>query len=93
MRQVEIDSSSDEESKENDYYTFSIFTSDNDKNSPNKRVSEGEIMLKMIINSGASCNIIDRETWESLKRASIECKCGDTVKIIFSYGRLGDVLL
>ena len=43
-------------------------------------------MLKMIIDSGTSCNIIDRETWESLKCASIECKCGDTVKTIFSYG-------
>ena len=40
----------------------------------------------MIMDSGASCTIVDRETWESLKRESIESKCGDTVKTIYPYG-------
>ena len=33
----------------------------------------GLVMIDMSIDSGASCNVVDQETWEDLKRQGIKC--------------------
>ena len=40
----------------------------------------------MLIDSGATCNILDRQLWEFLKKNSIKCKCYFTEKKIYTYG-------
>ena len=40
----------------------------------------------MLIDSGATCNILDRQLWEFLKKNSIKCKCYFTEKKIYAYG-------
>ena len=35
----------------------------------------GGVQLKnVLIDSGATCNIVDRATWESLKQEGVKCK-------------------
>ena len=40
----------------------------------------------MLIDSGATCNIFDRQLWEFLKKNSIKCKCYSAEKKIYAYG-------
>ena len=42
--------------------------------------------MDILIDSGASCNIIDRETWERLKSMIIKCKSSTQTKNIYAYG-------
>ena len=44
----------------------------------------GGCKLSMIIDSGASTNIIDKQTWEWLKRNKVKCKSARSVKL-FTY--------
>jgi hypothetical protein len=39
----------------------------------------------VLIDSGASCNLVDMETWKSLKQKGIKCQSEKTTKKIFSY--------
>ena len=55
----------------------------------------GELKLKVggvdldnvLIDSGASCNLIDSETWNSLKLKHIECESKKSDKKLFAYGQ------
>lgn len=55
----------------------------------------GELSLKVggvdlgnvLIDSGASCNLIDSETWNSLKQKHIECESKKSNKKLFAYGQ------
>ena len=38
----------------------------------------------MLIDSGATCNVLDRQLWEFLKKNSIKCKCYFTEKKIYA---------
>ena len=60
----------------------------NDHDSDNSKilVEVGGVNLDMLIDSGASCNIIDRETWERLKSMKIKCKSNTQTKKIYAYG-------
>ena len=40
----------------------------------------------MLIDSGATCNILDRQLRDFLKKTSIKCKCYFTEKKIYAYG-------
>ena len=39
----------------------------------------------MIVNSGASTNIIDKQTWEWLKRNKVKCKSERSDKKLYAY--------
>ena len=39
-----------------------------------------------MIDSGSSCNIIDKNTWEFLKRNGVKCKSQKSVTNIHAYG-------
>ena len=40
----------------------------------------------MIVNSGASCNIIDRNLWELTMCERVKCNCYFTEKKLYAYG-------
>ena len=46
----------------------------------------GGIDVSVVIDSGASVNVIDRVLWEKLKAKNIKCKSWKTNKPIYSYG-------
>ena len=49
-------------------------TDKNENGNSKIMVEIGEVSLNMLIDSGASCNIIDKETWERLKQMKIKCE-------------------
>ena len=40
----------------------------------------------MIVDSGACCNVIDRKSWEKLKKEKINCVSTKCTKQLYSYG-------
>ena len=46
----------------------------------------GGINLPMIIDSGASCNILGQEQWETLKANNIQCVSSKETKTLYAYG-------
>ena len=44
------------------------------------RIHIGGVTVDMLIDSGATCNIIDRSMWEKLKQAQISCSSQRCVK-------------
>ena len=50
------------------------------------RANIGGAWTLMYIDSRAGCNIIDKRTWESLKREKVQCKFYLTKKSVFVYG-------
>ncbi len=66
-------------------YEFSI--QDDCKGTDRLYVCLGNIHLRMLVDSGASSNVIDEKTWEKLKSERIKCHTyiPDTEKKLFSY--------
>ena len=51
-------------------------------------LSVGGVELKnVLIDSGASCNIMDKTTWESMKQQGVKCKSQKCGKKLFAYGQ------
>ena len=50
------------------------------------RIHIGGIPVDMLIDSGATCNIIDRSMWEKLKQAQISCSSQRCVTEMYAYG-------
>ena len=46
----------------------------------------GVSLPNVLIDSGASCNLVDRNTWEGLKRQQIACKSEKSTNQIYAYG-------
>ena len=48
----------------------------------------GGVKLSMVVDSGASSNIIDKGTWESMKKRKVKCKshANTTGKALYAYG-------
>ena len=47
----------------------------------------GGVMLPVVlIDSGASCNVIDLTTWEAMKKESVQCDSKKSSKKLFAYG-------
>ena len=46
----------------------------------------GGISVRMLIDTGASTNVIDKGTWEKLKSQKIECKSRKCEKKLYAYG-------
>ena len=51
-----------------------------------RKIFIGNVEIEMLIDSVATCNILDRQLWEFLKKNSIKCKCYFTEKKIYAYG-------
>ena len=83
VRQTEGGSGSENE-QDSENYTF-VVINENEGNSLKIVVEIGGVSMKMLIDSGASCNIVDRETWEILKQEKIKCKGSKNAKKIYAY--------
>ena len=73
-----VDTQDDEDDSE---YAFTV----GDKKQEKIEVIIGGCKLSMIIDSGASTNIIDKQTWEWLKRNKVKCKSTHSDKKLFAY--------
>ena len=74
-----------ETEEENDsMYAFSVW--DNDEDCSRLPIDIGGVPVNMIIDSGASCNVVDRNQWEYLKMNSVKCVSTKTTKRIYPYG-------
>lgn len=50
------------------------------------RVEIGGVCVDVMIDSGASCNVMNRETWEFMKKNKIQCVSENKYKPLFAYG-------
>ena len=84
VRQVlERQSEATEDRSSSDEYAFSVGCH---SNNGQVSVTVGGIAIPMLIDSGATCNIVDRTTWEHLKQANVKCNSSKSTKQIFAYG-------
>ena len=47
----------------------------------------GVQLKNVLIDSGATCNIVDHDTWESLKQEGVKCRSQRCERKLFSYGQ------
>ena len=62
-------------------YAFAV----GDKKNEKIEVTIGRCKLNMIIDSGASTNIVDNQTWEWLKRNRVKCKSARSSRKLYTY--------
>ena len=75
----------EEELDQRDGYAFAV--NDGNKTSGIVHLQVGGVELKdVLIDSGASCNIVDKTTWESLKKKGVKCTSQKCSKKLFAYG-------
>ena len=70
------------EEEEEAEYVFAVGTERQEK----IEVTVGGCKLNMIIDSGASTNIVDKQTWEWLKRNKMNCESVRADKKLYTYG-------
>ena len=73
---------------EDDGYTFSV-SEDHVQSVEDGTINitvGGAHIKDILIDSGASCNIIDKQTWEDLKRQGIKCESKKETQKVFPYG-------
>jgi len=46
----------------------------------------GGVVIEMLIDSGASCNVIDQCTWNMMKKKQVKCESRKSTKEIYAYG-------
>ena len=63
-----------------------LFTLSNERNSADHIVKIGGVPVRMCIDSGATCNIIEKTTYEQLKEKKIKAKTELVNRKIFAYG-------
>ena len=72
---------------EEDEYAFSVTEGTVNSVDGTIDISVGDVWVNnVLINSGVSCNIIDKELWEQLKKQKIKCKSTKIARKIYSYG-------
>ena len=69
--------------RDEDEYAFTV----NSATSPEKiDVTVGGVVVAMLIDSGASTNVIDRNLWSKLKQDKIKCVSRKSDKKLYAYG-------
>ena len=84
VRNVEV-VSHDQDQVESEY-AFSVLDKHYDFTSGKVPICVGGVTLTVLIDSGASCNVLNRKLWESLKQRHIECISYPPTKQLFAYG-------
>ncbi|XP_063904716.1 uncharacterized protein K02A2.6-like [Zophobas morio] len=70
---------------EDSEYAFQVQDEDSDLDSI--QVLVGGVKARFLIDSGATCNVIDKKSWENLKASKIKGTCGEPdTKKLYSYG-------
>ena len=70
--------------EDGDRYAFTVRNSND--TSANITIDVGGIPVQMIIDSGATCNIIDQNLWEHLKLENIRCESTKCKPNVYPYG-------
>ena len=74
--------------EEEDNHAFVLDTKSSNGSSGVVDLCVGGVQLKnVLIDSGATCNTVDRATWESLKQKGVKCKSRTCEKKLFAYGQ------
>ena len=76
----------DQESKEGDNEYAFVVNHLSEENSGLVDVQVGEVLCNFLIDSGSTCNVIDKSCWEKPKAKSIKGKSEKTATQIYSYG-------
>lgn len=71
---------------DSDDYAFRVNSVGADYDQGNILVTLGGVELPVIVDSGATCNVIDEATWKSLKKKKIKCKSAQSNKRLYAYG-------
>ena len=72
--------------KPEDYYAF-VVKGGNDSGGVVDLCVGGVLVENVLIDSGATCNIVDHTTWESLKQKGMKCQSRKCGKKLFAYGQ------
>ena len=77
-----------EEKEKEDNSAFVLDTKSSNGSSGVVDLCVGGAQLKnVLIDAGATCNIVDRATWDSLKQKGVKCKSRKCEKKLFAYGQ------
>ena len=83
VRYMQKDVCGDDDDDDDDEYVFAIAGGDHgDK----VVVNIGGVPVEMIIDSGASANVISQASWEQLKKYHIKCVSQQNTKKLYAYG-------
>ena len=67
-------------------YAFGVLGGADNPDNGEISVKIGGVQVTMIIHSGASCNVLDRNLWEYLKASKVRCASSKATKKLYSYG-------
>ena len=70
-----------------DYYAFAVGAGEFAGGSEVDLKVGGVMSPAALIDSGASCNVIDQTTWEAMKKESVQCDSKKSSKKLFAYGQ------
>ena len=79
--------SEDSATGQQDYYAFAVGVGQTTSGSEVDLKIGGVMLTAVLIDSGASCNLIDQTTWEVLKKKSVQCESKKSSKKLFAYGQ------
>ena len=82
IRHVEIDGTQGDDCE----YAFGVLDGSNVSSDGKTPVKMGGLTVTMIIDSGASCNVIGRNVWEYLKANKVACVSTKASKKLYAYG-------
>ena len=82
VRQVETEGNKGDDCE----YAFGILDDSNVSSDGKIPVKIGGLPITMIIDSGASCNVIGRNVWEYLKANKVACVSTKASKKLYAYG-------
>ena len=68
------------------WYAFTVIDKPSDTNDGKITVVVGGVPITMIIDSGATCSVIDRKLWEHLKSNQIQCESKKCSHNLYPYG-------
>ena len=74
------------EEPEEDYYAF-VVRCDSDLSGVADLYIGGVQLNNVLIDSGATCNIVDLDTWKSLKQEGVKCRSQRCERKLFAYGQ------
>lgn len=78
--------SEDSATGQQDYYAFTVGVGQPTSGSEVDLKIGGVMLTAVLIDSGASCSVIDQATWEILKKKSVQCESKKSSKKLFAYG-------
>ena len=82
VRQVGVGVDENDDSE----YAFGVLGGADNPDNGEISVKIGGVQVTMIIDSGASCNVLDRSLWEYLKANKVRCASSKATKKLYSYG-------